>query len=300
MSEHHHDNSSIDSQTSARWKRSYKVSEVAPYINWLYFYHAWQVGPGQERDNLRADAEHMLQTLDKAYCTHAVMALYPACSDHDDIVLGDLRIPCLRQQRPDADGFCLSLADFVRPATIDSQTASTEEGVLEASADNADRVGVFATTVDTAMETDLKSDAYERMLSQTLADRLAEATAEMAHQEMRRCLWGYAPNENLSLTQLLHGDYQGIRPAVGYPSLPDTSVNFLLERLLRMSEIGIRLTETGAMRPHASVSGLMLAHPAARYFDLGKIDETQLADYARRRGVPIELMRRFLSSSLIG
>lgn len=276
-------------QPLLRQVRCYSVSQVAPYINWLYFYHAWQVGPGKERDNLRADAVRMLQRLDNTYRTHAVTALYTACSDHDDIVLGDGRVPCLRQQTPGADGCCLSLADFVRPAPM--PPAAADDKV-------AGRVALFAATVDTAMETDLRSDAYERMLSQTLADRLAEATAEVLHQEVRRALWGYAPDERLGTDALLRGDYQGIRPAVGYPSLPDTSLNFVLERLLRMSEIGIRLTETGAMRPHASVSGLMLAHPAARYFELGKIDEAQLADYARRRGVPTALMRRFLAERI--
>ena len=283
------DHTAGDTQLLLRQVRSYSVGQVAPYINWLYFYHAWQVGPGKERENLRADAERMLQRLDNTYRTHAVTALYSACSDHDDIVLGAERIPCLRQQTLGPDGCCLSLADFVRPA----------QGAVAAADDNvAGRVALFAATVDTAMETDLRSDAYERMLSQTLADRLAEATAEVLHREVRCSLWGYAPQERLDTDALLRGDYQGIRPAVGYPSLPDTSLNFLLERLLRMSEIGIRLTETGAMRPHASVSGLMLAHPAARYFDLGRIDETQLADYARRRGMPAALMRRFLAERL--
>ena len=92
--------------------------------------------------------------------------------------------------------------------------------------------------------------------------------------------------------------FQGIRPAVGYPSLPDASINFLLDELLDMQQIGIELTESGAMRPHASVSGLMFAHPQARYFDVGKIDEAQLKDYACRRGLPIEEMRRFLTRNL--
>ena len=97
----------------------------------------------------------------------------------------------------------------------------------------------------------------------------------------------------------LHAEqFQGIRPAVGYPSLPDASLNFILSSLLRFSDIGIRLTESGAMVPHASVSGLMLAHPQSRYFAVGAIDEEQLHDYARRRGIPVELARRFLSSSL--
>jgi hypothetical protein len=92
--------------------------------------------------------------------------------------------------------------------------------------------------------------------------------------------------------------FQGIRPAVGYPSLPDTSLNFLLNDLLDMRQIGITLTESGAMRPHASVSGLMFSHPQSRYFSVGKIDEVQLQDYARRRGLPLDVMRKFLISNL--
>jgi hypothetical protein len=92
--------------------------------------------------------------------------------------------------------------------------------------------------------------------------------------------------------------FQGIRPAVGYPSLPDTSLNFVIDSLLDLSQIGIRLTQSGAMKPHASVSGLMIAHPRARYFSLGKIGEDQLLDYARRRGLPVEYLRRFLAANL--
>ena len=101
------------------------------------------------------------------------------------------------------------------------------------------------------------------------------------------------------MEQIHREDYQGIRPAVGYPSLPDTSLNFILSELLGMKKIGIRLTESGMMMPHASVSGFMFAHPQAIYFDLGRIGEDQLVDYARRRGIPMELMRRFLQSSLL-
>lgn len=112
--------------------------------------------------------------------------------------------------------------------------------------------------------------------------------------EVRRSIWGYAPDENLSVAELLREDFQGIRPAVGYPSMPDTSVNFIIDRLIDLKQIGIRLTESGAMKPHASVSGLMFAHPKAHYFELGRIGEDQLRDYARRRGLPVELIRRFL------
>ena len=136
------------------------------------------------------------------------------------------------------------------------------------------------------------------MMAQLLADRLAEATAERLHEQVRKQLWGYAPDERLSIVEMQQERFQGIRPAVGYPSLPDASLNFLLDRLLGFRQIGITLTESGAMRPHASVSGLMMAHPEARYFALGKIGQDQLRDYARRRGLPVETMRKFLSSNL--
>ena len=109
---------------------------------------------------------------------------------------------------------------------------------------------------------------------------------------------GLCSNEQLSIEQLHNEEFQGIRPAVGYPSLPDQSVNFLLDELLDMQQIGIHLTENGMMQPHASVSGLMLAHPASRYFSIGKIDEEQLEDYASRRRFPVEQMRKFLAANL--
>jgi IS30 family transposase len=125
-----------------------------------------------------------------------------------------------------------------------------------------------------------------------------KAHAERMHEEVRKHYWGYAPDEQLTMQELHVEKFQGIRPAVGYPSLPDTSLNFVIDELIGMRQIGIRLTESGAMKPHASVSGLMIAHPQARYFMLGKIGEDQLADYARRRGLPVEMMRKFLGSNL--
>ena len=272
--------------TTMREVIHYAVSEVEPYINWLYFDHAWQMN-GQlqgERNQLRQDADHLLREWASAYHTHAVVGLYDANSEGDDLLVGDMHLPMLRQQQPDPTaGACMCLADFVRPR---------EQGM-------ADRVGVFATTVDHLMETAYADDPYLRMLAQTLADRLAEATAECLHEQVRRRLWGYAPDERLTMAQLHAEAFQGIRPAVGYPSLPDTSLNFLLERLIGMSEIGIRLTENGAMRPHASVSGLMLSHPQARYFNVGKIGDDQLTDYASRRGIPVAVARKFLASNII-
>ena len=256
----------------------YSIADVAPYINWIYFFHAWGSNqmPQQDRAQLQQEAEERLDRYSQTYRTHAVFLLFDAHSEDDDIVVGDARIPCLRQQQPDSDFLCL--ADFVSPAN--------------------DHVGVFATTVDAGLETDFRNDPYEKMMMQLLADRLAEATAERLHEEVRKQYWGYAPDEQLSIPDMLCERWQGIRPAVGYPSLPDTSLNFLLDRLIGMHRIGIRLTESGAMKPHASVSGLMMAHPEARYFTVGMIGDDQLADYARRRGVPVGLMRKFLQANL--
>lgn len=265
--------------------RKYSVAQVAPYINWLYFYHAWQMGGNGrgEREELRRDAEEMLRHFDKHYHTKAVVALFHAAGEGDDILLeGGTKIPLLRQQTPEGNGECLCLADFVAPAT---------KGWC-------DTVAVFAATVDPMMENEPTDDPYRRMLAQTLADRLAEATAERLHEEVRKQLWGYAPDERLTIEELHAEKFQGIRPAVGYPAMPDTSINFIIDRLIDMGEVGIRLTENGAMRPHASVSGLMIAHPEAKYFYLGKIGTDQLADYARRRGMPLELARKFLATSI--
>ena len=160
------------------------------------------------------------------------------------------------------------------------------------------KLGIFATSADMALETDFDADPYQKMMAQLLADRLAEAAAERMHEQVRKEYWGYAKDEQLTIPEMLVEKFQGIRPAVGYPSLPDTSLNFVLDELIDMKQIGIRLTESGAMKPHASVSGLMIAHPQARYFNLGKIGEDQLQDYARRRGLPVEVCRKFLAANL--
>lgn len=263
----------------------FNIAQLRPYINWLYFYHAWGLAgkPQSEKDKLLSEANAMLDQLEARYNTHALVGLFDANADGDDIVVGTERMPMLRQQRSSAPGVpYLCLADFVRPLS---------SGIK-------DRVGVFAASIDESVEHDFQHDDFQRMLAQTLADRLAEATAELTHLQVRRTIWGYAPDENLDIPQLLREDFQGIRPAVGYPSMPDTSINFIIDRLIDMKRIGIRLTDGGAMKPHASVSGLMFAHPKAHYFDIGRIDDTQLRDYARRRHVPVELMRRFLASRL--
>ena len=276
---------------------SYDISELIPYINWPYFFFAWQVKEQSEKDRLRQEAEAFLQQLEGKYHAYGLFELFDAHSDGDDIVVckgdrsqesGGSRIPCLRQQQGNPPYLCLS--DFLPPYII-----STDSCLLTP---DSSKLGVFATSVSLGLETDFDSDPYQKMMAQLLADRLAEAAAERMHEQVRKEYWGYAKDEKLSIPDMLVEKFQGIRPAVGYPSLPDTSLNFVLDDLIDMKQIGIRLTESGAMKPHASVSGLMLAHPEARYFPIGKIGEDQLRDYARRRGLPLELCRRFLAANL--
>lgn len=290
----------------------YRIHEVSEYINWVYFFHAWGFQPchatiadihgcdacralwlvrfpeperakAAEAMQLFKEAQRMLNQLDEeGFQTHALFRLLEANSEENDLWLAGTRFPLLRQQITHENDIYLCLADFVRPL---------HSGIK-------DKVGVFATSADAKLEALYPDDAYKHMLAQTLADRLAEATTEKLHEQVRRRIWSYAADEKLSMKQLHNEEFQGIRPAVGYPSLPDQSVNFLLDELLDMKEIGIRLTKNGMMQPHASVSGLMLAHPASRYFSIGRIDESQLKDYAARRGLPVEEMRKFLGTNL--
>lgn len=264
---------------------TYNISEIVPYINWAYFFYAWSMN-GKAKDaqlELRSEAEKLLVDMEGRYHTRAVFALCEANSEGDDIIINGTRVPMLRQQKviPGKPNLCL--ADFIRPAS---------SGIKDA-------IGLFATSVDAAFTSNNEEDPYQRMLSQTLADRLAEATAEKFHEDVRKKYWGYATDEQLTIKDLLAERYQGIRPAVGYPSIPDTSMNFLLYELLDMKGIGINLTESGMMVPHASVSGFMFAHPQSRYFDLGKIDDEQLEDYAYRRNKPVEELRKYLASTLL-
>ena len=293
-------------------KVTYNIHDLAEYINWIYFFHAWGFQPrftgvadingcdacraswlasfpeeerakAAEAMQLHKEANRMLNKLDANFKVFAIYRLMEANADGDDLLLEGKRFPLLRQQtriKPEDPFLCLS--DFVRPV----------EGGIK------DTVGAFATTIDPNMELLFKEDDYKLMLVKTLAERLAEAAAEKVHEDIRKKIWGYAPDEKLTNRELLNEEYQGIRPAVGYPSLPDISVCFLLDELLDMKQIGISLTENGMMQPHASVCGLMFAHPASRYFSVGKIGTDQLADYAKRRGVPVEVMRKYLAANL--
>ena len=263
-----------------RQRLTYRISEVLPYINWAYFYHAWQVKDHDEQQRLRHQAVQRMRDLESDHHTYALFVIGDANSDGDDILFSGHRLPMLRQQKPQGDTApCLCLADFIRPI---------QQGI-------ADTMGIFVTSVDIRLETEYASDDFERMMMQLIADRLAEATAEKMHEDVRRTYWGYAPCEQLTIEELHAEKFQGIRPAVGYPSLPDASLNFVLDNILHFADIGVRLTQNGAMKPHASVSGLMMAHPQARYFSIGAIGQDQLADYALRRGVPMEIMKKFLN-----
>ena len=274
---------------------TYDIHELVPYINWAYFFFAWQVKDEAEKKRLRQEAEMFLSQQEGYYHAYGLFELFEANADGDDIVVysgmrkdkSGKRIPCLRQQQGEPPYLCLS--DFISPQNI-----SPSSFLFSLSS----KLGIFATSADISLETDFDSDPYQKMMSQLLADRLAEATAERLHEQVRKAYWGYAKDEQLTIPEMLVEKFQGIRPAVGYPSLPDTSLNFVLDELIDMKQIGIRLTESGAMKPHASVSGLMMAHPQARYFNLGKVGEDQLQDYARRRGLPVEVCRKFLAANL--
>ena len=241
----------------------FDIAELRRRIDWSYFFWAWGIARAgdEERRQLQSEADRMLTEWEGAVNAEALLMRTPANSDADDILVGDnldIRLPMLRQQKALQPGQPLmSMADFVRPL---------EQGV-------PDEIGIFCTTVSVASVTPSDADPYRRMLVQTLADRLAEAAAERISDEM-----------------------PGIRPAVGYPMMPDMSMNFLLDAILDMKQVGITLTQSGMMQPHASVSGLIFRHPRACYFNIGTIGDDQIADYARRRAMTVEQMRRFLKS----
>ena len=224
----------------------------------------------------------------------AVYGFWPATGEGEDMVLyADetrraevARFPMLRQQQRKTDASpYLSLADFVAPR---------EAGV-------ADHVGAFAVTAGIGLdalvrEFEREHDDYQAILAKALADRLAEAGAEWLHQRARR-EW-YAPGEALAGERLVAEEYRGIRPAFGYPACPDHSEKRTLWRLLGAERAGITLTESFAMLPAASVSGLYFGHPEARYFALGRIGRDQAEDYARRKGAPLAEVERWLGPSL--
>ncbi|MDE5644439.1 MAG: 5-methyltetrahydrofolate--homocysteine methyltransferase, partial [Muribaculaceae bacterium] len=231
------------------------LSEIRPFINYTYFYKCWNVRPGSsEADALLADAEDMLDSLEaQGASMTAQVAFYGAYSEGDFIKAGGESIYTPRQN-PAADGTPgKALSDYVAP-----------EGA-------GDHIGCFLVTVGETIRTRLEEyagsdDSYSRLLLQSLADRLAEAASEWLHRQTRVSLWGYSPDEPLDYQAIRRGEYRGIRPAVGYPSLPDQRLMHTLMRLLRPDDAGVSVTVNGALSPSASVAGFYLASPRARYF----------------------------------
>ncbi|WP_076790694.1 methionine synthase [Chlorobium sp. KB01] len=286
------------------------VEALRPYIDWTPFFMAWELHGrypqilddskyGVEATKLFNDAEILLDRIagEQMLGLKGVAGIFPANSTGDDIaVYSDenrtttlATLHTLRQQEKKADGEPnLALADFVAPVN---------SGVK-------DYIGGFAVTAGLGIEKALKQftleqDDYHKIMTQALADRLAEAFAEMLHEKVRRELWGYAPDEAFKPEELFGEKYQGIRPAPGYPACPDHTEKAELFTLLNAEvSTGITLTETFAMNPAASVSGLYFAHPAAKYFMLGKIGRDQVEDYACRKGMSIGEAEKWLAPAL--
>lgn len=283
---------------------------LAPYIDWTPFFQTWELSGhypeiltdkvvGSEAVKLFADAQAMLKQIisEKWLTAKAVIGFFPANSFDDDIIVytDDSRtqqrevLHHLRQQNvktPGRPNYCL--ADFIAP--VDS-------GI-------ADYIGGFAVTTGIGIETKLaefaaQHDDYSAIMLKALADRLAEAFAEYLHLQVRKQHWGYAAEESHDHTALIAEAYQGIRPAPGYPACPDHTEKAKLFDLLDVSrQTTIELTESFAMSPASSVSGWYFAHPGAQYFNVGKIEQDQLHDYARRKGLNVEVAERWLSAHL--
>jgi len=284
------------------------LSELVPYIDWTFFFSAWDLkgrypdilqdpAVGEAARDLFANAQKLLESMvaDPRVRARGVYGFWPANTEGDDIVVYRddarrtevARFPMLRQQAPIADGRAnRSLADFIAPKSSMAP----------------DYIGAFAVTAGIgaealAREYEEKHDDYSAIMIKALADRLAEAFAEWLHARAR-VEWGYGSAEALSPAELIAEKYRGIRPAFGYPACPDHSEKRTLFDLLDAQAVGISLTETCAMLPAASVSGLYFSHPEARYFNVGRIGRDQLEDYARRTGMTVEEARKWLGPNL--
>jgi 5-methyltetrahydrofolate--homocysteine methyltransferase len=287
----------------------FPLAELAEYIDWSPFFHAWELRGrfprilqdpvvGAEAKKLYEDAQGLLKKIlaGKQVRARGVMAFFPANAEGDDILLYEddgrkkvrARLPTLRQQMARTDGQpnrCL--ADFVAPVASGKR----------------DYVGAFAVTTghgveEWAKEMERSHDDYQAILLKTLADRCAEAFAEKMH-ELARQAWGFGKREKLSKEELIEEKYRGIRPAAGYPACPDhTEKRGLMALLEAEKHTGIRLTESCAMTPASSVSGLYFGHPEARYFAVGAIGRDQVEDYAGRKGVARAEMEKWLQPNL--
>ena len=291
--------------------KNYDLAEIAEYIDWGPYFQTWDLAGsypkilddkvvGTEARKVLADAQAMLKKIIAGQWlqAHGVLGLFPANSvnDGEDIeIYGNEKRDApvmtwhnLRQQHERPAGkphYCLS--DFVAPRA---------SGV-------ADWAGAFVVTAGIGIEAKLAEfekthDDYSSILLKALADRLAEAFAELLHKRVRREFWGYAKDESLDNEAMIAEKYRGIRPAPGYPACPDHTEKEALFALLDAKRAGITLTESFAMWPASSVSGFYLAHPQAQYFAVGKIGRDQVEDYAQRKGMPVSEVERWLASSL--
>jgi 5-methyltetrahydrofolate--homocysteine methyltransferase len=292
----------------------YPLAELVDRIDWTPFFQTWELAGhypdilddptvGKAARDLFADAQELLAEIvsKRLLRARAVVGFFPANSVGDDIEIysatGALtRAPAplgtvhtLRQQIAKSDGRPdLALADFVAPQ---------DSGQI-------DYLGAFAVTAghgldDLVARFERDHDDYRAILAKALADRLAEAFAERMHERVRRELWGYAPDERLTNTELIRERYQGIRPAPGYPACPDhTEKRFLFDLLEPEARAGIRLTESFAMLPTASVSGYYFWRPESQYFGVGKIGRDQVDDYARRKRLTVAEVERWLAPNL--
>ena len=290
--------------------RNYSLEELRKYIDWTPFFMAWELKGkypaifedekvGIEAKKLFDDANKLLDKVisEKLLSANAVFGIFPANSVGDDIEVysdesrkGVLAVlHTLRQQMQKSEGQPnLALADFIAPK---------ETGIN-------DYIGAFAVTAGIGIEKLIEQfeknhDDYSSIMIKAIADRLAEAFAEHLHEQVRKKYWGYSADENLSNEDLIKEKYIGIRPAPGYPAQPDHTEKIILFELLDVEKnTSIKLTESLAMYPAASVSGLYFAHPEAKYFNVGKIDKDQVLDYHRRKGMSVEEIERWLSPIL--
>jgi 5-methyltetrahydrofolate--homocysteine methyltransferase len=294
-----------------RTLRDYPLAEVARYIDWTPFFQTWELAGrypkilddavvGATARSLFADAQAMLARIigEKWLTANAVVGLFPAnATDSDDVeVFADESrdVPVttfhfLRQQMVKPQGHpnqCL--ADLVAPKI---------SGVR-------DYLGAFAVTAGVGIDErvaryEAQHDDYNAILLKALADRLAEALAELMHLRVRREWWGHERDETLEVEDLIAEKYRGIRPAPGYPACPDHTEKAELFRLLGAEDhAAMQLTESFAMLPAASVSGFYFSHPEARYFAVARIDRDQVEDYARRKGMPVDEVERWLAPNL--
>ena len=290
--------------------KNFDLREIAKYIDWTPFFYTWELKgkypqiledavKGEEATKLFNDAQEMLEKVieEQWLEARAVIGFYPANTvDHDDIEVyeNDDRKSVVakffnpRQQAAKKGAPNISLSDFLAPK--DSKVN--------------DYIGGFAVTAGIGIEEhvarfEADQDDYSSIMLKALADRLAEAFAELMHQKVRKEYWGYNPSESLSKEELIREKYAGIRPAPGYPANPDHTEKLALFELLDVeNRAGISLTENLAMYPAASVSGLYFSHPESRYFGVGKLAKDQLESLAKRKGMELKEMERWLSANL--